>query len=142
MANYFDLIIQTPTGIEINERATSLYFKNVDGDLTGVLPNHMPCISLVSPSQLTYINEKNEHLYFIIGEGVVKIVDNQVIFMVDFFLNNNDHAIKNPKYVRAQYFNQILTLKLSNMHINESDSFINAELEEEVAKFATIDKNI
>jgi F-type H+-transporting ATPase subunit epsilon len=127
--NELDLIISSPNGIKVKEAISSLNIKALNGYIT-ILPHHAPLISALQTCVITYIiNGKS--LQKIIGQGVVRVFDNQVMIMTDYFSDIDKNV--DPIVERANYINNIINGKIESGDHEFKKLYV--EFEDEVLRY-------
>lgn len=72
----FHFTLSTPDAVLFDDEAELVSFETPDGEI-GVMANHMPLVSLISPGIMT-IKSKSGDQTLATGEGFVKTSDNKV----------------------------------------------------------------
>ena len=82
MAETFHIQVATPEKLLVDTDAISAQIPCKNGYI-GVLPGHAALLSELGDNELSYVTPANETHAFIIHEGFVEILDNQVRILTD-----------------------------------------------------------
>ncbi|MDR2847439.1 MAG: hypothetical protein LBV22_03825 [Mycoplasmataceae bacterium] len=132
MNREFDLSVLTPTGAKIKNICYSVGFKSHGGELV-VYAGYTPFISTVDTCVLKVLTNENKTINAIIGPGLIKVYEHQVVVMTDFF-QADPQPNDNPNTVRSQYIDKVIQAKLRTS--DPAFEALHQEFAEEVARFA------
>jgi len=78
-----NLKIITPKGIELDDTCETVTLNTIDGKI-GILPMHIPLITVLKKGRLKFLKE-NKEIFLQIDGGIAKIKDNIVTVITPSF---------------------------------------------------------
>lgn len=82
MGKFINLKILTPDKEFYNEQIVQLNTESIEGKI-GILPQHIPLISVLKPNISKITTAKGEKKMFFSSTGVLKVTKNEVIMLCD-----------------------------------------------------------
>ncbi|MDP2789529.1 MAG: F0F1 ATP synthase subunit epsilon [bacterium] len=76
------LTITTPERIVLESEVSSVNVPTVDGEI-GLLPDHIPLVSLLAPGELHAVTTAGEEQIMAVSGGFIEVRDNQVVILAD-----------------------------------------------------------
>jgi F0F1-type ATP synthase epsilon subunit len=131
MNKEFDLNILTPNGAKIKTVCYSLSYKSHIGELV-IYGGYEPFISTIDTCKIKILTNTNQTIVAVIGPGIIKVFENQVTIMTDFFQSNLPENA-NPNKIRGAYIDGVIRNKLRSKDV-EFEALHN-EFAEEVGKY-------
>lgn len=76
------LTVTTPERIVLESEVSSVNVPTVDGEI-GLLPDHIPLVSLLAPGELRAITTAGEEQIMAVSGGFIEVRDNAVVILAD-----------------------------------------------------------
>lgn len=76
------LTITTPERIVLESEVSSVNVPTVDGEI-GLLPDHIPLVSLLAPGELHAVTTAGEEQIMAVSGGFIEVRDNAVVILAD-----------------------------------------------------------
>jgi len=76
------LTITTPERIVLESEVSSVNVPTVDGEI-GLLPDHIPLVSLIAPGELHAVTTAGEEQIMAVSGGFIEVRDNAVVILAD-----------------------------------------------------------
>jgi len=82
MPKSLHLTITTPERIVLESEVSSVNVPTVDGEI-GLLPDHIPLVSLLAPGELHAVTTMGEEQIMAVSGGFIEVRDNAVVILAD-----------------------------------------------------------
>ncbi|MEK7640071.1 MAG: F0F1 ATP synthase subunit epsilon [Patescibacteria group bacterium] len=82
MPKSLHLTITTPERIVLESEVSSVNVFTVDGEI-GLLPDHIPLVSLLAPGELHAVTTTGEEQVMAVSGGFIEVRDNRVVILAD-----------------------------------------------------------
>jgi F-type H+-transporting ATPase subunit epsilon len=82
MPKSLHLTITTPERIVLESEVSSVNVPTVDGEI-GLLPDHIPLVSLLAPGELHAVTTSGEEQIMAVSGGFIEVRDNAVVILAD-----------------------------------------------------------
>jgi F-type H+-transporting ATPase subunit epsilon len=82
MPKSLHLTITTPERIVLESEVSSVNVPTVDGEI-GLLPDHIPLVSLLAPGELHAVTTTGEEQIMAVSGGFIEVRDNAVVILAD-----------------------------------------------------------
>lgn len=82
MPKSLHLTITTPERIVLESEVSSVNVPTVDGEI-GLLPDHVPLVSLLAPGELHAVTPAGEEQVMAVSGGFIEVRDNAVVILAD-----------------------------------------------------------
>jgi F-type H+-transporting ATPase subunit epsilon len=82
MSKTLHLTITTPERIVLESEVSSVNVPTVDGEI-GLLPDHIPLVSLLAPGELHAVTTAGEEQIMAVSGGFIEVRDNAVVILAD-----------------------------------------------------------
>jgi F-type H+-transporting ATPase subunit epsilon len=76
------LTITTPERVVLESEVSSVNVPTVDGEI-GLLPDHIPLVSLLAPGELHAVTSAGEEQIMAVSGGFIEVRDNAVVILAD-----------------------------------------------------------
>lgn len=82
MPKTLHLTITTPERVVLESEVSSVNVPTVDGEI-GLLPDHIPLVSLLAPGELRAVTTAGEEQVMAVSGGFIEVRDNAVVILAD-----------------------------------------------------------
>lgn len=82
MAEIIKLSIITPSKEFYKGEVMELNTESLEGKI-GILPKHLPLVAILKPTISEIIDEKGERKKFFSSSGILKVLENEIIMLLD-----------------------------------------------------------
>jgi len=82
MAKKFKVEVVTPLGVVLDKEVEEIIAPGVMGEF-GVLIGHTPMLTFIKPGIFSYLDENNEFVKFVVGDGFCEVLKDSVTVLVE-----------------------------------------------------------
>ncbi|MFZ5868620.1 MAG: ATP synthase F1 subunit epsilon [Thermodesulfobacteriota bacterium] len=82
MAKKFKVEVVTPQGVVLDKEVEEIIAPGVMGEF-GVLIGHTPMLTFIKPGIFSYLDENNEFVKFVVGDGFCEVLKDSVTVLVE-----------------------------------------------------------
>jgi F-type H+-transporting ATPase subunit epsilon len=82
MSKKFKVEVVTPQGVVLDKEVEEIIAPGIMGEF-GVLIGHTPMLTFIKPGIFSYLDENNEFVKFVVGEGFCEVLKDSVTVLVE-----------------------------------------------------------
>ncbi|MBM4326610.1 MAG: ATP synthase F1 subunit epsilon [Deltaproteobacteria bacterium] len=113
MSKKFKVEVVTPLGVVLDKEVEEIIAPGVMGEF-GVLIGHTPMLTFIKPGIFSYLDENNEFVKFVVGDGFCEVLKDSVTVLVEEAQRTEEI---DPNEATAQLLD--LEAKLNAIHASE-----------------------